>query len=164
MRIPQTRRAVSATLALLLAGTIAIAANPDSRPFKVTLIGNANPMPTADPCVLDNNEAGTGHATHMGNITFATHETVNMCTNPDGADVDGTFLLTAANGDTVFGTYHTLAHLDFGTNQVSAFGQFTITGGTGRFEGASGDGTIGADGSLLPPFEVLGGQVGRISY
>lgn len=164
MRIARKSRAAFIRLAVLLACTAVVAANPHSRPFVVTLDGHANPMPTADPCVLDNNEAGVGHATHLGAITWTTHETVNLCTNPDGADVNGTFALTAANGDQVFGTYQTLAQLNFATNQVSAFGDFIITGGTGRFQGASGSGTIGADGSLLPPFSVVGGQVGRIIY
>ena len=51
-----------------------------------------------------------------------------------------------------------------GAGQVSALGQFQITGGTGRFAGASGDGTISAVGSLLPPFEVIGGMIGVIGY
>jgi len=163
-RSHRVRRAASVTLAVMLAYSCPVAANPHSRPFVVTLVGHANPIFTSDPCIIINDEAGTGQATHMGHITWSSHETVNQCTNPEGADVDGAFVLTAANGDQVFGTYQTIAQLDFATFQVSASGQFTITGGTGRFDGASGSGTIGADGSLLPPFEVLGGQVGRISF
>jgi hypothetical protein len=45
-------------------------------------------MPTSDPCILDNTEAAIGHATQLGAITWA-HESVNLCSNSDGADVDG---------------------------------------------------------------------------
>ena len=165
MRFPPVRLALSTALALLLGSTAVITANPHSRPFVVTLDGNANPIFTSDPCVIINDETGVGEGSHLGAITWSSHETVNQCANPgEGAEVQGAFVLTAANGDQVFGTYQTIAHLDFATFQVSASGQFTITGGTGRFEGASGGGTIGADGSLLPPFEVLGGMAGRIVY
>ena len=100
----------------------------------------------------------------MGRITWQSEETVNQCSNPGGADVLGQFTLTAAHGDMVFGQYETLAHLDSGTSQVTAFGQWEIVGGTGRFAGASGSGAIGAQGSLLPPFEVAGGMAGVIAY
>ena len=60
--------------------------------------------------------------------------------------------------------YQTVAHLDFGTNQVLAAGLYSITGGTGRFAGASGEGVLTAEGSLLPPFEVIGRFSGTIAY
>ena len=40
--------------------------------------------------------------------------------------------MTAANRDAVYLEYQTLAHLDFTTNEVRAFGHWAITGGTGH--------------------------------
>jgi len=149
---------------LLLTFTGVAAADGVSRPFSATLEGNANPVPTADPCILVNTETAASRALHLGEGTWGSEEVVNFCSNPAGADVDGKFVITAANGEQIFGVYRTLAHLDFGTNTITALGRYEITGGTGRFEGAKGEGDISASGSLLPPFEVTGGLFGRISY
>lgn len=135
-----------------------------SVPFSATLTGHANPTPTADPCVLSNTEGGSGTAVHMGAIAWASSETVNFCSNPDGADVTGQFTFTAANGDELTGTYVTLAHPDFAAGIITFSGEWTITGGTGRFAGASGSGTLSGEGSLAPPFEVSATFLGRISY
>jgi hypothetical protein len=165
MKLHRTRGlAVLASGLLILGLTAGAGASPHFRPFSATLDGFAGPMPTADPCVLANAEHGTGNARHMGSITWVSNETVNLCSNPAGGDVVGQLTITAANGDLVNFSYQTLAHLDFSTNEVSASGNWAITGGTGRFAGASGHGVITANGSLLPPFEVLGGMSGVIAY
>lgn len=149
--------------ALVLACSVSAAAEA-SRPFGATLEGHANPVPTSDPCVLTNTEGGTGRAVHMGAIAWASSETVNFCSNPDGADVQGSFIMTAANGDQLFGQYTTLAHPDVVTGVITFSGQWTITGGTGRFEHATGDGTLTGEGSLAPPFGVMASFVGTVSY
>ena len=46
----------------------------------------------------------------------------------------GTWTLTAANGDQLF-----LDMTGYGIDDHHGFGQFTVTGGTGRFEGATGE-------------------------
>ncbi|MGI8980632.1 MAG: hypothetical protein ACR2FY_15495, partial [Pirellulaceae bacterium] len=53
----------------------------------------------------------------------------------------GTFLFTAANGDTVFGTISGQATFT-PPNVLSIVGTATITGGTGRFVGATGSFTV----------------------
>jgi hypothetical protein len=159
------RRFVSlVSVVFCLALTASVAANPETRPFSVTLDGHASPVFQPDGCTIINDEQGTGRARHLGAISWQSHEVVNLCTNPEGADVVGEFVLTAADGDQVFGTYQTLAHLDFGAGQVRALGGFQITGGTGRFVDASGQGIISAVGSLAPPFGVLGQMSGVIGY
>jgi hypothetical protein len=164
MTNPKRSFALLASALLILGPTAASEARSHARPFAVTLDGNASPVFQPDGCTIINDEEGTGHARHMGAIAWQSHEVVETCLNPAGADVTGQFVLTAANGDQVFGTYTTLAHLDFGAGQVTAFGHFQITGGTGRFSGAGGSGVISAIGSLAPPFAVLGGMSGAISY
>lgn len=152
-------------LALLTLGlTAGVEARPRVKVFAATLEGFAGPMPTADPCILANNEHGTGHALHMGAITWVSNETVNLCTNPPDGDVEGQLTVTSANGDAVYFEYQTAAQFDFTANHVEAFGRWEIVGGTGRFAGATGRGAIAARGSLLPPFEVIGGMAGLIGY
>ena len=145
---------------LALTATTAIASS-QSRPFKVVIDGNAGPVFTG-PCTIENTETGTGHATHMGTITWQSTESVDAC-GPD-AIVHAAFVITAATGETVTGTYSTIAHLDFAASEVRAAGLFRITGGTGRFAAASGRGVITAEGSLVPPFGVLGDLTGTIDF
>jgi hypothetical protein len=73
---------------------------------------------------------GEGQATHLGRFTVTGDVAVEVATGM----ARGTWTLTAANGDQIF--------LDMvgenGSDDHHGLGEFTITGGTGRFEGASG--------------------------
>ena len=72
---------------------------------------------------------GTGHATHLGLFT------ADASLFPDGdGKFSATATFTAANGDQLF----LIAEGAF-TSPTSVVGTATITGGTGRFEGATGD-------------------------
>jgi hypothetical protein len=74
-----------------------------------------------------------GQATHLG--AYAYHS--NECFNGATGQFSGTFTMTAANGDTISGTYAGVV-----VSVVGALGFYeqdnVITGGTGRFAGASG--------------------------
>jgi hypothetical protein len=71
---------------------------------------------------------GTGHATHLGLFT------ADASLFPDGdGKFSATATFTAANGDQLF----LIAEGAF-TSPTSVVGTATITGGTGRFEGATG--------------------------
>ena len=97
---------------------------------------------TAGPCgVLSRciTAAGTGHAVHLGKIT----ETATIVVDLDPTHADGscapevrTTTLTAANGNTISmsGTGWSCA------STSEAHDSYGITGGTGRFQGASGSG------------------------
>src|SRR4029450_7553898 len=147
------RRIAAATVCASVLLYAAVLVRADAlRPFALSLEGFANPQFTG-PCSIVNDETGSGHATHLGAIAFQSHETVDLCSNPDGGEVTGTFTLTAANGDQLFGSYETIGVFNFGNNQVKASGRYRVAGGTGRFAAASGGGDIKAVGSLLPPFE-----------
>jgi len=74
---------------------------------------------------------GGGQATHLGRYAFAIEEAVNFLT----ASAVGSFVLTAANGDTVSGTFTGQAQPG---PLVVITEEATITGGTGRFAGATG--------------------------
>lgn len=88
--------------------------------------------------------AGTGQAAHLGQYSVARQHCINLATF---TIEDGTFEQTAANGDRLWGTYtgSTEAVLEFapdGSPLVIVIASPTrITGGTGRFAGAAGEGT-----------------------
>jgi hypothetical protein len=129
----------------------------------MSLQGHAAPTPTADPCELTNAESGSGHALHMGAIKWVSNEVVDLCAD-GGPRVAADFVLTAANGDLVFGRLRTAARFDFVTNQVTFAGLWEVVGGTGRFQTATGQGQLSGFGSLLPPFEVTAEFSGEIEY
>jgi hypothetical protein len=82
------------------------------------------------PIALD----GAGRATHLGNYSYKATECHNPATR---ATVNGRFTVTAANGDTITGTYTGGVTSRIGA-QATYQEQAGVTGGTGRFAGASG--------------------------
>ncbi len=161
-------------LGLALGCAAIAAANPTkaaghSRPFQAEFAGNAHPSPEG-PCTLANWEAGQGEAAHLGATTWADTETAYFldCTPQTGPTgpaiaVDGTFTLTAANGDVIHGTFHTTGTFD-PTTGVTVSGTYKFTSGTGRFVDVTGSGIITGSGSSAPPFAFVGTMTGDISY
>lgn len=78
---------------------------------------------------------GTGHTTTLGNYSGHYRECFDPAT---GAVTGGTFTLTAANGDKVFGTFEGQARPTDDPTVVSYDDPGVITGGTGRFANAGG--------------------------
>jgi hypothetical protein len=72
---------------------------------------------------------GEGQATHLGSFTVTADVAVNVATGIP----QGTWTFTAANGDELF-----MDMTGHGIDDHHGLGQFTVTGGTGRFEGAGG--------------------------
>lgn len=77
---------------------------------------------------------GTGHATQLGTYTAHYRECFVPAT---GAVTGGSFTLTTANGDMLFGTYAGQA-FPTDTSSVRFEDPGVITGGTGRFAAATG--------------------------
>ncbi len=75
----------------------------------------------------------TGTVTHLGLARMST----THVSSPEGTISGGTFEMTAANGDTILGTY-TATGQWISNDQVLGAATLEITGGTGRFVGASG--------------------------
>jgi hypothetical protein len=75
---------------------------------------------------------GTGFST-LGAFTFTLHKTLNLATG----EYRGCLVLTAPDGDTLQANYD-LIQPSSTSNFNSARGNLTITGGTGRFKGATG--------------------------
>lgn len=85
--------------------------------------------------------------THLGNSDWYADSFVDISTPPPPFPQTGEMVFTAANGAQLVGTFSGLA----APNNIGGFdywGTYQITGGTGRFSGASGSGTYygGADG------------------
>ena len=79
---------------------------------------------------------GAGIATHLGNFTI----TLGFCGRADGTLDNGTGTFVAANGDLLYITFHGVSD---GGHPILHFTSFvTFTGGTGRFDGATGTATV----------------------
>lgn len=140
-------RSVIAIAVTVTAGALAAAAFASadggasaSVPFK----GNdsfASTVVGGSGSVVQTADTGSGYATHLGRFTMVASETVDFAT----LDVtSGAYTLTAANSDTVSGTYS--GHILPGLTGYLVSGP--ITGGTGRFAGVIG--VIVFDGSFDP--------------
>jgi hypothetical protein len=101
--------------------------------------------------------SGTGEATHLGRFTLLSEFTVIP---PPVSTASGTATWIAANGDEIFTTVAGQAVITFPT--AALVETHTITGGTGRFDEASG--TLVVERSLNIPTLVSSGSVnGTIS-
>jgi hypothetical protein len=143
-----TRRISLAVVGLLVA-LIAVPGQASAGslvPFRATVssTNTVAPCPPNAPvlsiCIA---LAGSGHATHMGKVQDSGLAIVNLASNcGPGCFTDSSRLtLTAANGDqiTLESTGKNSATPD--PTIRSRTGPYVVTGGTGRFSGASGSGT-----------------------
>ena len=106
-----------------------------SVPFKGSAEG-AIVSASPDPAGLLVTVIADGNATHLGR--FSREEVLLL--NPGTGTIAGTIVFTAANGDQLSG----LVAGQF-TSPTTVAGTYTFTGGTGRFENATGQ----ADFSLV---------------
>jgi hypothetical protein len=100
-------------------------------PFKGSLEGSVTVTPLQPPLASVHISA-TGNATQLGRFTLEVPHIVNFAT----ASGQGTFTFTAANGDTLTADFTGQAQT--GAPIIPIVEDATITGGTGRFAGASG--------------------------
>jgi hypothetical protein len=136
------------------------AATDELVPFSAQLEGFASLAFNPDGSI-SNTETAVGQATHLGFFTWASEE-LAVFTGQNQLSVVGSFTMTAANGDQVFGTFEAVGTMDFPF--VIFLGQYVIAGGTGRFANATGSGTTIGIGNLLPPFDIVGSLSGTISH
>ena len=118
------------TLAIALAGPVSAGSQV---PFKGTLAGTATITPLNPPIVAVRVEA-TGTATYLGRFALEAPHTVNQAT----LTAVGTYLITAANGDTITADLAGTAVMVSPPNVIAITETATVTGGTGRFAGATG--------------------------
>ena len=147
-------------IGLLAAATAVAAAVPAGAggnvPFKAADSGSATVVGMVGS-VIQTSDSGSGVATHLGRYTLVASEDVDLAS---GAVTNGSFTLTGANGDTVSGTYSGQALAGLTGYVVSG----PITGGTGRFAGASGfliwHGTL--DPAALTFSDVITGTISSV--
>jgi hypothetical protein len=163
-RIATGRRLLRGGLLLLVLGALAVPVHALASaqvPMKGSDAGSWG-MGTHDcgdlfPVRVD----GTGHATHVGAYTYSSRECVDFGSYP--FPYSGAFTITAANGDTIVGTYAGTASLDDDGVTILYQQTTTVTGGTGRFAHASGEfdvhGIAYADGSYV---QRLSGAISSI--
>lgn len=102
--------------------------------------------------------SGTGHATHLGAYAY----TATECFASSGTFA-GSATLTAANGDTIVGTYRGQVSGTTDPDVLAYQEELELSGGTGRFEGATGTlHVVGAANlSTLEYEQILTGAVSR---
>lgn len=139
-----TKLAIFGVLVGLSLGTPARAGDPVTRPFKMTATTTWDDLRFAfNPAKGTSFNDGAGTSTVLGKFTatgrmFATEEQPR----PNGdVPVAGKVTYVAANGDELYADF-----LDGKVNIVTGLGeaQYEFTGGTGRFENASGTGEVWA--------------------
>src|SRR5438105_4685091 len=129
-----TARRIGAALALVAVlgpGGPAVAADPV--PFKGSLDGDVTVTPLAPP-FLQVDVGATGKATQLGRFTLDVPHVVNAA---NGTAV-GSYEFTAANGDKVYAEFTGQAMPTATPGVLYIVETATITGGTGRFAGATG--------------------------
>ncbi|MDX1665317.1 MAG: hypothetical protein R3272_16105 [Candidatus Promineifilaceae bacterium] len=104
--------------------------------------------PSAECPFLHVQVEGQGTATHLGKVTVTRDHCFSPTNNPP--IYNGSWEAVAANGDTIWGSYEgslTPTAFDENNNPIrgAITAPFTIDGGSGRFEGATGAGTIVAE-------------------
>jgi hypothetical protein len=102
MKIGPRRQTLLALLVLAALALPGLAAAGDQVPFKAPETGTFQLLGPCETSGIVLDVTGTGHATHLGNYSVHYRECFDPAT---GAVTDGSFTLTAANGDTVFGTF-----------------------------------------------------------
>ena len=138
----RTLMAPLAIVAALLVAVPSAAASAD-RPIKEDLAGYVTGMEfAADPagetfdgrCSVPSqwisSMAGTGVVSHLGQVAWSTEHCFQAATGTFG---DAQLVITAANGDQLFGTYDGVM-----TGETTFAETMVVTGGTGRFTEASG--------------------------
>ena len=121
---------IAIALGLCLAGPVSAGTQV---PFKGTLAGTATITPLTPPTVAVEIEA-SGTATYIGRFTLLAPHVVNQAT----LTAVGTYLITAANGDTITADLAGTAVMVEPPNVIAITETATVTGGTGRFAGATG--------------------------
>ena len=170
--------------AVTLWGTLAAAsASQDATPaaegqehlgrFRAVLVGTGAPVEDGRCPALTIAITGPGTATHLG--SFTTEQ--DHCVDPTGdtplAFTDGHYTFTAEDGSSITGIYNGWMVPTESTAEDGLYlieGRFTIQGGTGRFEGASGSGVADGlqnletgkanlvlDGTIVYPGQPTGG-------
>ena len=143
------RFAPAVLLAAAVLASPASAKPPGGVPFKADVTVREELRPSAvESCPgLVGMTTGRGTASHLGAITLAASDCVLPLPGGGFEFFNGTLRLTAANGDELIGTYATpgpvtLVPTSSAPLTVTLSTPYVITGGTGRFRNATGEGML----------------------
>ncbi len=141
--------AVIFAIAALLVAVVpaAFAASLKERPLKEDLSGYATGIVYAEdfgngdtfnnrcsrPSQWISTSEGTGTISHLGRVSWTTEHCFQLFLGTFGEFGDAEVVITSANGDQLYGTYDGVM-----TSATTFAEDMIITGGTGRFAGASG--------------------------
>ena len=164
MRLIRLLLAILAAAAAVLLTTPPVATAATTTPFKSEITAQASFAETSFPGVLTLTGSGVGHASHLGNVTVATTETLDLVTSPGGLVIrDGRMVMVAANGDELLWAYDGVGSLPDAQGVSTFSGTFLITGGTGRFADATGGGTFQGTGNTITGVAIVSYQ-GTIAH
>ena len=109
---------------------------------------------------------GTGYYDHLGFTTLRFPSTITGPAACGGFTATEQDTYTGASGDSVFQTVHDTICPTSTPGAFHLTGSFTVTGGTGRFTGASGSGTVSAAVTFTSATSgtFAGTQTGTITY
>jgi hypothetical protein len=132
-----THKRLGMAALLVFLSASAIAAQEVKVPFRGAYDGRETDTPQGGSLLV--NGSGAGTASHVGRFTYTWQVTVDMAT---GLSTGGVFRLAAANNDVINGSFVGLGTPTETPNVAHILELVTITGGTGRFEGATGNFTL----------------------
>ena len=122
-------------MAVALIAVMSLTVLAGSRPFHLVEHGNLTVTPRdASGTVLDVVAEGVGTATHLGVITVDRTATLTATSTPGIFDFNGEATLTAASGEKLTSTITGTLNANVGHADLI----YQWTGGTGRFEHATG--------------------------
>jgi len=128
---------VLSTFALL--GLASPVAAEEQVPFRGSLDGVfTNTIISVNPPIRSVVTIGTGTATHLGRFTFVIQFQVNLAT----LSATGSYEFIAANGDRLDATFSGQGSPTPTPGVLAVVETATVTGGTGRFAGATGSFTV----------------------
>lgn len=144
-------------------------AGPNDVPFRATLTVQEQIVPDAScPSGFSGTLTGSGTATHLGAVTINAPHCAMPTRGGSVAISRGEITFTAANGDTLTADFMGTISPFPGDLETNTFvGNFVITGGTGRFANAEGDGLLSGTLSGSLATRSYTGSItadGRISY
>lgn len=120
---------------------------PFNAAFTTVFVGEGN-FPIDRITVL-----GQGQATPLGTATAAT---TNQLVNLQTGEATATYTFGAANGDTFVVEEKFQSTFDQMAGRVTFEGTYVVTGGTGRFAGATGSGTLSGSAVFTGPNNGIG--------
>ncbi|HEX6704407.1 MAG TPA: hypothetical protein VF169_06560 [Albitalea sp.] len=136
--------------------TVTAAAQTSGFTAKVSFTEAVIPAVPGGPCVLVGQLAGSGGATQLGRVTATSQD----CINPRGDPAAGGFsfhnnfapagvVLIGESGEQLHARYSgTLTPQPNAPHRIA--GLFVITGGTGRYTGATGGGVVSGNEEISP--------------